>query len=278
MTGYPADRGVTLVELVVTLVLVAIIAAMVTTFLARPMQGFMDQTRRAELTDQAALALLRMSRDVRAALPNSVRTSGGTALELLLTVDGDRYRSENDPPGGPEDRLDIASPDELFNVFGPLRGLGGQQRLAIHPLDQPGADPYSDPVMTDAFDIAGSISTVAGPGGGDDETRVDMPTHTFPLESPGRRIYVVDGPVSYICDGGELLRFDGYQPGGTQPDSPGDFPGGGALVVENIDRCDFRYEVIDATQRNALAILLLELRDEGETVALQRQVHVNNSP
>lgn len=272
------QRGVTLVELVVTLVLVGIIAGMVTTFLARPMQGFMDQTRRAELTDQAAMALLRMGREVRASLPNSVRTSGGTALELLLTVDGDRYRSENDPPGGPDDRLDIGSPDELFNVFGPLRGLGGQQRLAIHPLDQPGADPYIDDVMTDAFDIENSTSTATGPGGGDDETRIDMPTHSFPLDSPGRRIYVVDGPVSYLCDGGELRRFSGYTPDGTQPDSPGDFPGDGALVVDNVDSCDFRYEVIDATQRNALAILMLELAEEGETVSLQRQVHVDNTP
>src|SRR5512139_2377700 len=93
-------------------------------FISGPVRGFADQTRRARLVDSADTALQRMIRDVRRALPNSVRTTtagGASALELLSTLDGARYRAQ--PPGTPAQILDFAAADGSFNVLGPFTQL-----------------------------------------------------------------------------------------------------------------------------------------------------------
>lgn len=60
-------RGVTLIEMVIVISITAIIAGAVAVFIARPVEGYADATRRAELTDIADTALRRMTRDLRTA-------------------------------------------------------------------------------------------------------------------------------------------------------------------------------------------------------------------
>ena len=115
------QSGFTLIELVVTLVISAIVVSFVSVFISGPVRGFMDQARRARLVDAADSALQRIGRDVRRALPNSVRTTsagGVVALEVLSTVDGGRYRAQ--PPGTAAQVLDFAGADGSFNVLGPF--------------------------------------------------------------------------------------------------------------------------------------------------------------
>ena len=54
-----------------------------------------DLERRAALVDSAEIAVRRMARDIRIALPNSVRVSfvagTGFAIEMIPTIDGGRY-------------------------------------------------------------------------------------------------------------------------------------------------------------------------------------------
>src|SRR5215213_1016099 len=75
-------RGITLIELVVAMVLVAIILA-TTVYFFYPVTQSVDLTARAELTDIADNALQRIGRDVRLALPNSVRTNSNASSRFL---------------------------------------------------------------------------------------------------------------------------------------------------------------------------------------------------
>ena len=97
-------HGFTLIELVVVMVLTGIIAVLVGRNITRPVEGFIDLSRRAELVDIAELTLRRMTREIHLALPNSLRVSGGStcsapggsavcAVEFLRTLDGGRYRA-----------------------------------------------------------------------------------------------------------------------------------------------------------------------------------------
>jgi MSHA biogenesis protein MshO len=277
-----ATGGFSLVELIVVITITGIIASVIGAFIAGPIEGFFDQARRAGLVDAGQLALVRMGRDLRAALPNSLRISGGD-LELLVALDGDRYRSE--PPGLADDRLEFNAPDASFNTF---RRLGAGQvlpaglRLAVYPLGpNTGADPYNDAVLTPAgtaIDLA-ATSTVVGVT----EYRVGLnPAHRFPFESPGRRVFLVQGPVTWRCGGGSLLRFDGYAVAGTQAVPPA-VPAGATMTVvvaDIVQSCTFRYDPGTA-QRNAVALLTLELAEPAapaERVRLARQVHMNNVP
>ena len=95
--NFVRERGFTLIELVVVMVLTGIIAVLVGRNITRPVEGFIDLGRRAELVDIAELTLRRMTREIHLALPNSVRVSGGSpcsapggsavcAVEFLRTL------------------------------------------------------------------------------------------------------------------------------------------------------------------------------------------------
>lgn len=93
--------GFTLVELIMVIALAGIVAVMISTVMSRPLQGFVDQSRRAELTDLAASALNRMARDIRLAVPNSVVVANGNELRLLHIAAAGRYRANLPEPDGP---------------------------------------------------------------------------------------------------------------------------------------------------------------------------------
>src|SRR5258705_10731082 len=112
--GGGSDAGATLIELVVVIAVSAILAGGVTAFMARSMTGFVDSRLRAALVDSADGALGRAKREVRLALPNSVRVSPDTrVLEILHIVAGAPYRpAPGANPGGPDpppapDRLGV---------------------------------------------------------------------------------------------------------------------------------------------------------------------------
>ena len=65
--------GFTLLEAVVVIVITGIVSAMVAVFIRAPVEGYIDSVARAELTDAADTALRRLTREVRTALPNSLR-------------------------------------------------------------------------------------------------------------------------------------------------------------------------------------------------------------
>jgi MSHA biogenesis protein MshO len=285
-------RGFSLVELVVVIVITGVIASVVGLFITGPIQGFLDQSRRAELVDAAQLALTRMGRDVRGALPNSVRVSvSGDAIELLLALDGDRYRVES--PGTASDRLGFGEADATFNTLAPLSppatlpGIGTPYRvagaLAIYPLQQPGADPYNaaDGVMTPVGDI--DITPVLNSGQAEYQVSLTSAggtapgAHRFPFDSPTRRVFLVDGPVTYHCVPPQLLRYDGYAVTAAQVVPPAGTP---TVIVGNVQSCAFAY-VPGTAQRNAVVSLAMALADPSaadERIRLIRQIHVGNTP
>ena len=102
-----ATRGFTLVEMVLVIVIASVLAAMISSFVTLPIRGAVDVARRAELTDLADNALRRMERDIRRALPNSVRVmtvGASTFIDLIAQNSGAcaSWRLDSLTPIGPD--------------------------------------------------------------------------------------------------------------------------------------------------------------------------------
>lgn len=301
------ETGFTLVELVTVITLTGIIAVLVGQNIARPVEGFSDLAMRAALVDAADLAVQRMSREVRLALPNSVRITNGAiqgqdsctasagstcAVEILRTADGGQYRgeldgSDNDQCAGPDDdSLDFTAPTDCFEIQGSIASVpvaaggatpvdcrqGNVDCLVIFNTGQAGANAYDGDNL--AAIQAASVNSITFDISG-------SPLNRFPLPSPRRRFHVVDMPVSFVCDSGAgtLTRFADYDISAAQSTAPG---GDSAVLADKVQSCDFRY-VQGVGSRNALLTVTLVVRDtdtqgDANDVRLVEQISVPNAP
>lgn len=279
--------GFTLVELVVTMTVSVVVVAFAAMFVSGPVLGFNDQARRGRLVGSADSALQRISRDVRRALPNSVRVSnnGGTsALELLGTVDGARYR--NDAPGSADQVLDFATADGAFNAIGPFSQIAKpfsstSHFLAIYNVGVAGADAYE---LANVMTPAGTQIEIAADAFPGEDRVIIAPPFKFAFGSPTQRVFLVDGPVSYICDSvaGTLMRYTGYTiaQNHSARDSAAELTGAGAsasLVAARVSACGLRYSP-GTSERSGIVTIELAVGEQGETISLLTQVHVDNVP
>lgn len=261
-------RGLTLIEMIVVIAITGIVAAAVAAFIRRPVEGYVDAARRAELSDIADTALRRITRDLRTALPNSVRVDGtGKYLEYLQVSGGGRYRAEPDSAGG-GNILDFTTADSSFEVLGPAPSVAGGEFAVVYNMGA-GFDPanaYADPPNNNRAAIASIGSGVV----------TLSAAKLFPFASPGRRFHVVQYPVTYACEAGVLRRYWGYAISATQPTPP--VGGSSALLATHVTDCSFSYTTGGATGRAGVVSLTLEIGQSGEKVRLFQQAHVSNVP
>ncbi len=289
------SRGFTLVELVMVIALAGLVAVMVSTVLGRPMETFAAQSRRAELVDLGAGALQRLTRDVRLAVPNSLRVSAdGQALELLLIHSAGRYRpNRNDSDGlrfgeaavGCGSTTADLSCDSV-QLLAPSIDLAGARWMVLYNVGaESGGAPvaganvwkYANPgVITPS---GTNFSLRAGPPS--DESLValgNLPPggFRFALASPQRRLYLAERVVGYRCQGGELVRYTYEQLLENVPAAP---PAGSdpQVLTDDVSECRFSYRAGTA-QRGGLLSLLLGITQDGESLRLTQQVHVDNAP
>jgi MSHA biogenesis protein MshO len=267
------QSGFSLVELIIVIVVGGIIAAMTTSILTLPINAYVDNTRRATLTALTDSTIKRMQRDIRQALPNSIRISAdGQTLELLHLVDGGRYRAQRaaDASG---DILDFTTADTSFNMLGNLQNFANintaNDFLAIYPLATTGNNPYASDNL-----VRLTNSTTA--------SSVSFNSFQFPLASPQQRFFIVDTPVTYHCNlsptaakNKTLMRYQDYSIQASQPTPPSS---GGAIQANYLSGCQFAYNSGSSTRSSLVTVSLTLTDDAGESAKLIQQIHVVNQP
>lgn len=268
-------QGFSLLELIVVITIVGIIGAMVAVFIRSPVDSYVGSVRRAELSDVADTALRRIVRDLRLALPNSVRVtefpaaSGIFYLEFLITSGGGRYRVEKTALGA-GNPLDFAAADSSFDVLSAVPAFAGTESIVIYNLGTgfAGADAYAAAGNNRAAfgSIAGSTIALAAP-------------KLFPLASPGNRFHVVQYAVTYKFDpaAGEIRRYWNY---GILPGQPTPPAGGSnAQLARNVGTCTITYDPNAVQGRTGVVSLRVKLTGAGgEVISLFQEAHVSNVP
>jgi MSHA biogenesis protein MshO len=274
MRTLPRQSGFTLVEMILVIVITGIIGGIVATFLKMPVQGYVDSARRAELTDIADTAFRRMARDIRTAVPNSVRNTNCVApcVEFIPTKAGGRYRA--DLPGNV--MVFGAAWTGTFDIVG--SSINFTAGASPDYIEVGNLSPY------DQTTANGSLRRYTGATGPLTTVTIDA---TAPLSqyatSERQRFAVVDGTqraVTYACEGAlgtdangngtaRLVRYWNYGFNAAPAGVP-------AILANRVSNCNMVYDVPSA--RMGLLSVQLTLTSGGESVALYNEIHVNNVP
>lgn len=271
-------RGFTLVEAVIVIAITGVIAAIVAVFIRAPVQSYFDSAARAALSDEADTTLRRMARDIRLALPNSIRIdTSGVYFELLLTASGGRYLAEEDDPTAGQ-ILDFNNTGALsFDVVSTAPTITAGNSIVVYNLG-PGLDPANAYCASaTGCNNRAVVASIAASPDVPNATRVRLSANPFlnGLRSPSFRFQVVTMPVTYSCAGGTLTRYWNYTISASQPTPPSD--GQHAVLATNVN-CTFSYA--RANERSGLVGLGLTMTGKGDAgaVSLFQQVHVDNTP
>ena len=256
-----------------------VLAGVVSVFIAKPVQGYMATVARAGMVDTADLALRRIGRDLRIALPNSVRvTNGGLTMELIPTTGAARYATDG------AGVLAFGTIDTSFDLIGPGLVLTASQELVWNNLGPSVADADAYAANSTALAQASSNRRTATNAAGTATTITMTSLAGLPVgdyASP-YRVTAVSQPVTYRCDlvAGTLTRYQNYGFIATQPDPPGS--GTSAVLAKNVTACSFSVEGTLVAARAALVNLALTLgatvNGNSESVTLQHAIFVNNLP
>lgn len=264
--------GFTLVEAIIVIVITGVLGGVVALFMRNSVENYVDSASRAEMTDIADLALRRISRELRLALPNSIVVSADQrTLQFLITSTGGRYIDVADAPPAALLPLDFnpATAALRFNMAGAAptgrQAIVPGNFIAVFNVGVAPANAYT----------GGNIALVTAVNG----TLITLANNPFaaaapPMPSPTNRFHVVTGTVTYVCapaagGAGTLTRF-------TSPNIG--VQGTGALLANMVSGCRFDFAVLANTNAALVGVSLALARANGESISLVRQVHVDNTP
>ena len=252
--------GFTLIELIMVIVILGILALGTTRYIVQSMEQYTQSADRAKLIAAGRIAVEKMTRRLRNALPNSVRVStSGSCIEYFPVLGASSYEG-----------VLPASVSTLITASFTLSSAA--QNYAVIAALAP-SELYKDSYS--ASEVIAQ-TTITGTG-----ARTDIPLqseHSFTRTSPTQRVYLVGKPERFCASSNALTFYAGYNIDNTFVESN---PGGtDTLIAESIDITDPQvFEYVPGTQvRNALVNVSLNLLRSGDPVKISHTVQIRNVP
>ncbi|MCG8427734.1 MAG: prepilin-type N-terminal cleavage/methylation domain-containing protein [Chromatiales bacterium] len=278
MRGSRQQRGFTLIEMITTVVIIGIIAAVITPVINIAMRSYADTEARHDLTARGRIAIERIARELRHAVPNSISIindgTGQEGIEFLSARTGGRYVAAIDNFGS------------AFSVVG-RRFEKGVSRTALY-LIVPGLSFQSgdhlvigngSPTALSTGATVVPISTISdtllATDGTADGKVVTFGAHTFPNNSPGKHAQIADytHEVGIAGDGLHWHRNSGI----SHFDLAQDWSAADPLLVHGVTGVNFTY-IPGTPQSTGTLRIELALANDKESIELYHEIQIRNTP
>jgi len=277
LLSFKSSKAFTLVELVMVIVVLGILATGSVRFISQSALGLVDTAERQAMASSATIAVEKVLREVRRALPNSVHTfndGGNECLELVPIVHSSEYLS-----------VPTASSESSFNSIAFIGADGTESGfVAVYPNNKDSIYGTNPATVRSVSTSTATASAVGVPGANLQTILFDGGTnYRFPTESPRKRFFLVSQPISFCDDAnGRLWRYQNY---GFHPDSSGSIPTAGAeriLIADSLQANSLSFNILPAQlQRNAVVRMSLVIARSGsatEQVDISQEVQLRNAP
>jgi len=302
------NKGFTLIEMVVTIIIAAILSVGIVTYLGDSVEGFASSNNRSRLASSGRTVIDRIALELHNAVPNSVRLSavqpnGDQCLELMPFVGATTYFNPSFTSTGNTQfevvnfnpALELAAYSDTYAVIYPI------STAALYAgVDSPGPiaavetvrSTYDESLTPDAcaaepfagISLAEGKSTVCLADGDDVDALPDA--HRFALRSPVDRLYFATAPVSFCVAGERIYRYQDYGLQATQctPSTPSCLPQttatGRHLITNRLDNAGLQAFTLlpQSLRRNAMVNFDLNFTDQGDAVELKHEIQMRNVP
>jgi MSHA biogenesis protein MshO len=260
MAAERSQQGFTLIEIITVLVVLSIVAVIGTGFIVSSTNSYLTTQNRALLTNTGRQAVERMTRQLRGALPNSVRiTNGGNCLQFFPVAGGGNYLGTLPvtgvvPLGSDHDQIPTA-PHQVDFGTAVFVSVGAMSDDELY-----GASPVSRATLANR---SSTLLTLDGP-------------KTWARNSASRRFYLLDQPQAF-CLVGEQLRFYPAQDATAGNVNTG---GGYDLLANNAIAVGTTAFVLSAgsENRNINVSFNIGFTAGGERVDFAQEVLIRNVP
>jgi MSHA biogenesis protein MshO len=272
-------KGFTLVELITVIIVLGVVSVGISGFIRTGVDIYSDVTERDQLLGESRFVIERLNRELRMAIPNSVRVDQNNSgniqcIEFVPSQWVSFYTSLSVVPNTSTSAtiLEFANNPVGFQLAAGDFGI-------VYPTDNDDIYDLSEEkrhlisACSDAGD--GDCSTADDPGG----TAVLTVAAPFAEHSPAGRLYIARQSVSYCANSsGQIYRVqDNITTTQTIYTS-------GTLMAENLHN-DFSninelpFSVYVATlSRNSLVHILLAFEYNEEIINYSTEVHIPNAP
>lgn len=252
------SSGFTLIELIAVMIILSILATMGASFVTRTTDAYQRTQTRALLVNTARQALERITRQLRIALPNSVRlTNGNTCVEFMPIAFGGSYF---DPVPDTANLAPARATIPSSPVASPV-DFGSAVFVTI------GAATSSEVYGAGAVSRAG-YSTWSG---GD---LVLSATKQWQRNSINKRYYLLNNPQAFCLVGNELRFYEGL----NVNDSDVTLTGAFSTIARNVTSVAPFIFGAGSENRNVLVNISLTFSSAGESITYNHGVSIRNVP
>ncbi|MDX1677894.1 type II secretion system protein [Arsukibacterium sp.] len=261
------QAGFTLIELTIVIVLLSVLALGVSSYIGLGATMYSDATEREQVLSQSRFVAERLQRELRNAAPNSIRSSDAALLRCIefapIVASGVYLQAPVAP----------ASSNELRLAMLDWRNSYLNLPFTIYPREP-----------ADIYGATGSTIPLNGveqdDGDGNSATRMVQlaSSHSFPLDSPEKRFYLLAAsPISYCFNGvdGSIRRYSnyGYSAGQLLPPA-----GDAVLMAKNVRQVRFAVTNTVLTRNSVVNLLLQFGQSPASDMFFNYEVHIPNVP